>query len=505
MVDARGRRELCMAQENLNVPILQTNVNKAIDGADTNSQGLFLGIIIGVISAAPILTSGPSSLLSLSCIIVVPLLLISVVMPRSRFRLINFLVPVAISELLLGGTGAWIKLGAFSGRSILFVIVLVGWIFDWLISPKAFVGRHWGYIFLIGFVAPLFWLAWSLGQGAHLSFAFEDLNFLFYLLLYFPISIWLRDGPPLSWTKGYFAGLLLVQAALGIFGPLYTWIEGVPPRMVDWFAGNVTYFPNGFPRLSLNVDVFFPVGIWLGLLMWHSKSKGIQSRVVRMLGSILFATSAVALALTFSRAIWLASAVVALIGLVIGNARWIARRKGRRFLLGLCLIVVIAFALMVHMSPEGFGRFYSVFNLEEQANRIRVEQSAELIHAWKARPLLGNGFGTAPRGYIRSSKTPYLFELQYHALLFKGGIVGLLLIITIPLAAFIIYHRSIRWLFRPAVTNSASLLISVTYGVLVTCIAGAFNPYLTSAYFTSMVALLFALYDSILCWNRRGV
>lgn len=466
------------------------------------SRGLFVGIIVGTVSTVPILVmSRGSPLFSLLGVIVVPLLIICIVMPRRHFRLVNVLVPIVISELIFGGAGRWIGVGMFSGRQILFVIVLAAWIIDYLTSLKGVVsGRFWRYVLLAGFVAPLFWLLWSLGRGAQLQSAFGDLSFLFFFLAYFPISTWLRDGPAIDWAKGYIGGLLVMLAALWIFIPMSAWKGTMPLTALQWFAGNIAYFPNGFPRLSFNVDVFFPVGIWLGLFMWtwQLESNVAPSRSVRTSGFILFASSAVALALTFSRAFWLAFVLVAFIGLGLGNVHWIARRQARQLQMGLCIAALMVVALMANLSPEGLGRFYTVFDSSNQANQIRTEERVELVRAWKTSPLLGNGFGIAlPSGYVRSSEAPYLFELQYYALLSKSGVVGLLLIIMVPFAAFIMFRRSICQLFQPAKSSSAFLLFSLASGVLVTSIAGAFNPYLMSAYFPFLAAFLFALYDAV--------
>jgi len=471
------------------------------------ARGFLFGVLVGGSVVAPAMIRAELPLITLLFVVVVPLLLSCAFVPNRKFRLVNLLVPVLIAEVVLGGRGLWLSLGFLSGRHLLLLSVLGAWALDAVAVPSPLAGRRFAaYILTVGVVAPIFWLVWSMNRGATLADAFSDLNFLFTLALYFPLTLWLRDGPPVTWIRDYVAGLLLVLTALFALGPLFSWLIGWDLGISGWFAGNITYFPlpNRFPRFSFNANVFFSVAIWLGLMMLLPSAGNWPWRSSRWGGILLLSTGSVALALTFGRALWLSFTVASLVVLSFVGTRMLTRRNLRRLALAAVAVVVVGVALMSRFSPEGYARFFTAFDPESRANKIRVEQSKELLAAWWQAPLLGNGFGVPlASGYVRGAN-PFLFELQYHSLLYKSGVLGLAMVLTVPFMALFILRHAVREALRflspsPAVT----LLVAVSVGVLATSLAGIFNPYLTSIYFGFLAALMLAVYDFTRA-GRRG-
>jgi hypothetical protein len=114
----------------------------------------------------------------------------------------------------------------------------------------------------------------------------------------------------------------------------------------------------------------------------------------------------------------------------------------------------------------------------------RVIQAPQLLEQWRRRPLLGSGLGaTLPSGYARSAGTPYSFELTYHAILFQQGLIGLLVILGVPLAAALRSLLALSWLRR----EERALAIGGAAGIVGLLVAGATNPYLISTF--GMLAL----------------
>ena len=60
-----------------------------------------------------------------------------------------------------------------------------------------------------------------------------------------------------------------------------------------------------------------------------------------------------------------------------------------------------------------------------ESNNVRIEQMQKLFEKWKQSPLIGHGFGSYVEDCIRSEVSPYSYEMQFHALLMKTGILGI--------------------------------------------------------------------------------
>ena len=108
----------------------------------------------------------------------------------------------------------------------------------------------------------------------------------------------------------------------------------------------------------------------------------------------------------------------------------------------------------------------------DYAARVRAEEFASLIDGFAQAPLFGHGLGTSAE-VIRSSKSPWSYELSYAALLFHVGLVGVL-----------IYLSAVLWIYRSALRIIRAnaelrwLMWSILLGMTGMLIANATNPYL---------------------------
>jgi hypothetical protein len=128
----------------------------------------------------------------------------------------------------------------------------------------------------------------------------------------------------------------------------------------------------------------------------------------------------------------------------------------------------------------------------EASNSYRVAEAKALFHYIKRRPIYGWGFGSIATGF----STSYSYELSYLDLLFKAGILGLLLYLSFPVRLIVdalrlrirrtnVIPEEVRSIGAPGV------VVGVVVGIL---LAGATNPYLFAAFglvsFFAMVAWL---------------
>jgi hypothetical protein len=126
------------------------------------------------------------------------------------------------------------------------------------------------------------------------------------------------------------------------------------------------------------------------------------------------------------------------------------------------------------------------------SNSYRIAEAKSLLHYIKRRPIYGWGFGSIARNF----STSYSYELSYLDLLFKAGIIGLLLYLSFPVRLIVDALR-LRWPRAVATPGdvrgigSPGVVVGVVVGIL---LAGATNPYLFAAFglvsFFAMVAWL---------------
>jgi hypothetical protein len=198
-------------------------------------------------------------------------------------------------------------------------------------------------------------------------------------------------------------------------------------------------------------------------------------------------------------------AVVALIALRIRNARSADPRFSGRAFLRLAVAAVVAVALSLVAQPHFTEMFGSALgasgkivegqkaqlptddlpSLDESdlsvsaddalSDEIRKNESQNLLSAHSpADWIVGRGFGaTIDRGAVVRDMKPWQTELQYHAIFYWTGILGILLM----LATFVTAFLAVRKAFRLDGGVRAPLFVS-TVGALAALAANATNPYL---------------------------
>jgi O-antigen ligase/polysaccharide polymerase Wzy-like membrane protein len=116
----------------------------------------------------------------------------------------------------------------------------------------------------------------------------------------------------------------------------------------------------------------------------------------------------------------------------------------------------------------------------ELSNKMREQQADVLLAKVRSRPVLGYGFGSIAREYRYGNS--YSYELTYLDLMFKTGIVGLLLFLSFPVRLLFDGLRARLERVKPAPGVSpreASVVVAVVASIL---LIAATNPYLLAAF-----------------------
>lgn len=105
---------------------------------------------------------------------------------------------------------------------------------------------------------------------------------------------------------------------------------------------------------------------------------------------------------------------------------------------------------------------------------IRQLQSTELVNGWSENPFFGAGLGAGlPNGFARSDHRPWMFELQYHQLLFNGGLVAVVVLAMTLLLAI----RHVTTLARAYPEHGPTTVVACL-AALGMMISNVSNPYL---------------------------
>jgi hypothetical protein len=130
----------------------------------------------------------------------------------------------------------------------------------------------------------------------------------------------------------------------------------------------------------------------------------------------------------------------------------------------------------------------------EVSNAIRREQFDVLVRHISERPILGSGFGSIAKDYPYGMS--YAYELAYLDLLFKTGVLGLLLFLSFPLRlvwdALAARRRDCP---RPmgVEPRKTSVVVAIVLSILV---IGATNPYLFAAFGLCPILVAIAWLDT---------
>ncbi len=128
---------------------------------------------------------------------------------------------------------------------------------------------------------------------------------------------------------------------------------------------------------------------------------------------------------------------------------------------------------------------------------VRTVQAGELLNGWAQSPLFGSGAGgVLDSGFYRSEERPWQFELQYHQLLFNGGLVGVLVVVAASLLALVAIRRVAT--SHPCHRGVLVMAAAAGFSLLV---ANASNPYLSADGHWWGVALIVGVANAL---NREG-
>jgi len=207
--------------------------------------------------------------------------------------------------------------------------------------------------------------------------------------------------------------------------------------------------------------------------------RSIRSRLDQVLviaGAVLSVAMTV---LALRRALFIVTFGVAPV-LIAAYALLLRRDYWRRYTVTLVVVGAGTIVLLAGATVTGHFHPRDYFNVvvsgvdlsgPQAGPKVRSDQLAALTSGWLHSPLIGNGLG-AVASVIRSPAQPWAYELSYNALLFKIGIIGVLLY---AVGVGWIFWQGVRLVRSSPLSSSAWPVLAGAVGFLV---ANATNPYL---------------------------
>jgi len=382
-------------------------------------------------------------------------------------------------------------------------VALAGWLNvyqPWKRSWRSYAFT--GPVLAGGILVPLVWFAVALllhrqhdpAQPGNTSYAIQQASRFTYLLLYFPILDEVnrcsavtgrrRDRALHIQRVWLWPTLVLCAITLLIFlGHVLLGLDYGGGK-VGPLQGDIALESTGVFRAFLIDDVMLIPAIALVLATAYREQLGDLGRGAAF---ALLATAYVA----HARGIWLGMIVAAALILLL-STRPKSRLAPWRLAVA-TLICVLTVALIVTADPSVSHRVVSLFTQRnEQSTSYRLEQAPQLVSGFRRHVALGSGLGaTLPSGYRRSASAPWSFELTYLQLLFQLGLVGLLVLLTVPASAL---YRAIRTLSHA--DPDRRIMIAAAIGGLVGFLfTSASNPYLMSSVGMLTLAVLLVMIE----------
>jgi O-antigen ligase len=414
-----------------------------------------------------------------------------------KFGRVNLIVLVVLA-LLFPGIFDLVKIALLSGfiLAILLLLILRG-VQRQLFNQQIFLCL----CFIVGL--NLFFVLWGVLNGAESAAFIESLNIyvlypLFYIFLIaaLPPVISIRTLTVVLVVTSIITSYIVIAHVFRIEGvmlPGYELLFLMYPGLAEHiktfaFSGETSFLPRVMERLIF----FTPFSV---VLVMVRKSVGLSRYFVW--ANLLLVVVAVLVSERRAMLLVLALSVVSV------WVYWILVQPKRAVVAGLSGVGIVAIVAALFLwnpteidvgdsSLTRIGNSYFGRPLT-----IRSDQFDALMAATAKSPWLGVGFGNSVHGYARDPEHPWRFELTYVALFFQTGILGVSLYLVILVLLSVIVINSVK--------NSGDVILPYIFGLAMSLIAVATNPYLNYGTGQWILFLPLAVFNSVLLAKGRKV
>lgn len=375
----------------------------------------------------------------------------------------------------------------------------------WCVSNKIF---YWLIVCITYSVLSIFWGVLHDAPGAiSVSTVYVIWPILYVYMIghatKFELFVFLSKILMVGFFVASASGMLLVISSLlpqlQVLNPYFNLLDG----NVGLYDGTVKFtlnnMPTAFYGLAFSIS-FLLLGDKVNL---HFHRKWIYFSYINLILSILVMLISGRKAFIV---VGLVAAPLSLAAMRFAGIRIMGLAKIiKSFFLGLIISLVAIFtaAAVFGIDLESvFSDFAAGFDFHDQANisaSRRGEQFDALLREWQSSPVLGLGHGNGAVS-APGDVDPWAYELQYIALLFQTGLLGIL-----------VYASAVFWLLIQLIKNSyidsklSILMIPLFVALSCFLVANATNPYLTKFDYLWVIFLPLGLVNLALIRTRKGI
>ena len=332
----------------------------------------------------------------------------------------EWLAGLVTAEMLLGGHGHLLDVGALSLRQVLTAALLAVWIVhkalsgDWRMRGGPF---GWAVAAFLG----LFFTIAAVDAAAGRDEALRESATVVHALLFFPLAD-LASRP--QGVDRLVRSFLVSVVAVGLFQLAITGIVSLgivsEHRIYDpvnLSLGSPARLASFFVRIFLLGSFFFPVAL---LLLVAARWAGV-ALVSRLFDGLTLLLVLVALVLGFTRGFWLGTVC----GLAVLTPLLRRAARGRVLAGALVAAVLVPLALTAAWEARGVqllvARLVSIADPDNVSVAYRLQLYPRLVERIAERPLLGYGFGVPVEVQV-------YFENSFLYYLVKTGFLGLFVV-----------------------------------------------------------------------------
>jgi hypothetical protein len=392
---------------------------------------------------------------------------------------------VMLFDLAFFGAGILIPGLGTSLRRVLFVALLGVATLRRLAQSRTFTASEASLVLLIMTLTAVWTVVLPASYGFSSAAAFAEVSPWLGLIM---LALWPWDAwPEVRQWRRFQRYVIVLSLGLALFhivlaliiiiglvpaGLMLTAFDLIPtPLGADGGFLNIAELPNGLVRIYYSSSVFMLFGMYF--LIAHRPPRLTRRWVLAIviIGAGLF--------VTYIRSFL---AVVAMTVLLQQFLRFLGPDHAVSPRLKVLALWILGVAMVcVAIDPSVLSALQLSRDVSDDE---RVDQAEALLAQFANHPLLGTGFGSYATQHVRASELPGAYELEFHALLMKLGIVGMLLLITILGVCLSVSGISSHARANPRQFSSWAAFTTGFW------FAGATNPHVTNFIGMSMILLL---------------
>lgn len=371
-------------------------------------------------------------------------------------------------------------------RGGLLALLLIGSILILTNSPSRWsISAPLVYWLLVCLIYSIFSIIWGVLNDAQGAIAVSTVYVIWPILYIYYIGFDKTIGRYVVLVKILLVGIFLaaMSGVLFVASGFYPAV-GVLDSYFELLGGSLGLYENSIEyALSNMTTVIYGLSFMIGFVMLGLRTSIHFSRKWRIfcVGGLL--VSFFVMLVSGRKAFMLVGLISVPLSLILMRMSGIANFQLKSIvkIFGVASVIIMVGVLIGSMAfgldlSALFEYFLSGFDFGDPDNvsaARRVEQFNALIGEWKSSPFIGFGHGSNAQS-APGDVMPWAYELQYIALLFQTGILGML-----------VYGSAVTWLMYQMVRLSrkyadlAVLMFPALVGLVCFLMANATNPYLS--------------------------